>query len=64
MAAGSAIRLSLLEAAKAVEEVEQASIAYTGLGVSDFTIMEALQHKTPYPSIKSLKRCSYHDCCR
>lgn len=37
----------LWKAAKAVEKADRASIAGTGLGSSDFTIMEALLHKGP-----------------
>jgi MarR family 2-MHQ and catechol resistance regulon transcriptional repressor len=43
------IRLVLWKAAKAVEAVDRASIAGTGLHVSDFTILEALLHKGPLP---------------
>ena len=43
------IRLVLWKAAKAVEKVDKASIDQTGLGLSDFTIMEALLHKGPLP---------------
>ena len=39
----------LWKAAKAVEKVDKASIAKTGLGLSDFAIMEALLHKGPLP---------------
>ena len=49
MATGPHIRLVLWKAAKAVEEVDKASIAQTGLGLSDFTIMEALLHKGSLP---------------
>jgi len=49
MSTGPHIRLVLWKAAKAVEEVDKASIAQTGLGLSDFTIMEALLHKGPLP---------------
>ena len=49
MSSGPHIRLVLWKAAKAVEEVDKASIAQTGLGLSDFTIMEALLHKGPLP---------------
>ena len=49
MVTGPHIRLVLWKAAKAVEEVDKASIAQTGLGLSDFTIMEALLHKGPLP---------------
>ena len=49
MATGPHIRLVLWKAAKAVEKVDRASIAQTGLGLSDFTIMEALLHKGPLP---------------
>lgn len=37
----------LWKAAKAVERVDRESIDRTGLGLSDFTIMEALLHKGP-----------------
>jgi len=49
MSAGPYIRLVLWKAAKAVEKVDKASIAETGLGLSDFAIMEALLHKGPLP---------------
>jgi MarR family 2-MHQ and catechol resistance regulon transcriptional repressor len=49
METGPHIRLVLWKAAKAVEKVDKASIAQTGLGLSDFTIMEALLHKGPLP---------------
>ena len=49
METGPHIRLVLWKAAKAVEEIDRASIAQTGLGVSDFAIMEALFHKGPLP---------------
>ena len=45
METGPHIRLVLWKAAKAVEKVDKASIAQTGLGRSDFAIMEALLHK-------------------
>jgi MarR family 2-MHQ and catechol resistance regulon transcriptional repressor len=45
METGPHIRLVLWKAAKAVEKVDKASIAQTGLGLSDFAIMEALLHK-------------------
>lgn len=47
MQTGPHIRLVLWKAAKAVEKIDQASIAQTGLGFSDFAIMEALLHKGP-----------------
>jgi MarR family 2-MHQ and catechol resistance regulon transcriptional repressor len=47
MVTGPHIRLVLWKAAKAVEKVDKASIAETGLGLSDFAIMEALLHKGP-----------------
>jgi MarR family 2-MHQ and catechol resistance regulon transcriptional repressor len=47
METGSHIRLVLWKAAKAVEKVDRQSIDQTGLGLSDFTIMEALLHKGP-----------------
>ncbi len=43
------IRLILWKAAKAVEKVDRASIAKTGLQLSDFTIMEVLLHKGSLP---------------
>jgi MarR family 2-MHQ and catechol resistance regulon transcriptional repressor len=43
------IRLVLWKAAKAIESVDRASIAGTGLQVSEFTIMEVLLHKGPLP---------------
>ena len=49
MGTGPHIRLVLLKAAKAVEKVDKASIAQTGLGLSDFAIMEVLLHKGPLP---------------
>ena len=47
METGPHIRLVLWKAAKAVEKVDKASIAQTGLGRSDFAIMESLLHKGP-----------------
>ena len=49
MGTGPHIRLVLWKAAKAVEKVDKTSIAQTGLGLSDFAIMEALLHKGPLP---------------
>ena len=43
------IRLVLWKAAKSVEKVDRASIADTGLSLSDFQIMEVLLHKGPLP---------------
>ena len=43
------IRLILWKAAKAIEKVDRASIAETGLHLSDFQIMEVLLHKGPLP---------------
>ncbi len=43
------IRLVLWKAAKAIEKVDLASIAGTGLHLSDFQIMEVLLHKGPQP---------------
>jgi len=43
------IRLVLWKAAKAIENVDRASIAGTGLQLSEFTIMEVLLHKGPLP---------------
>ena len=47
METGPHIRLVLWKAAKAIERADLSSIAHTGLGLSDFTIMEALLHKGP-----------------
>ncbi len=47
METGSRIRLILWKAAKAVEKVDRAGIAETGLGLTDFAILEALLHKGP-----------------
>jgi len=49
METGPHIRLVLWKAAKAVERFDKASIAQTGLGLSDFAIMEALLHKGSLP---------------
>ena len=49
MESAAHIRLILGRAAKAVEKVDRASIAGTGLNVSDFSILEALLHKGPLP---------------
>ena len=49
METGAHIRLILWRAAKVVEKVDGASIAGTGLGPTDFAIMEALLHKGPLP---------------
>ena len=49
MESGAYIRLILARAAKAIEVVDRASIANTGLNVSDFGILEALLHKGPLP---------------
>ena len=43
------IRLVLWKAAKAIEQVDRASIADTGLQISEFTILEVLLHKGPLP---------------
>lgn len=47
METGSHIRLILWKSAKAVEKLDQESIARTGLSLTDFAIMEALLHKGP-----------------
>ena len=47
METGPRIRLVLWKAAKAVERIDQASIARTGLGFTEFAILEALFHKGP-----------------
>jgi MarR family 2-MHQ and catechol resistance regulon transcriptional repressor len=49
MASGTHIRLILGKASKAIEKFDGESIAQTGLGLSDFTIMEAFLHKGPLP---------------
>jgi MarR family 2-MHQ and catechol resistance regulon transcriptional repressor len=49
MLAGTNIRLVFGRAAKAIEAVDRASIAHTGLNFSDFSILEALLHKGPLP---------------
>jgi MarR family 2-MHQ and catechol resistance regulon transcriptional repressor len=47
MTTAAHIRLVLWKAAKAIEKVDRASIAGTGLQLSEFTIMEVLKHKGP-----------------
>jgi MarR family 2-MHQ and catechol resistance regulon transcriptional repressor len=47
MTTGAHIRLVLRKAEKAVQKIDRESIAGTGLGLSDFAIMEALLHKGP-----------------
>ena len=49
MESGARIRLILGRAAKAIDTADRASIAETGLNVSDFSILEALLHKGPLP---------------
>lgn len=49
METGSHIRLVLWKAAKAIDRVDRESILQTGLGLSDFAILEALLHKGPLP---------------
>ncbi len=49
MESGTHIRLIFGRAAKAIENVDRASIAGTGLNLSDFSILEALLHKGPLP---------------
>ncbi|MCG6894380.1 MAG: MarR family transcriptional regulator [Desulfobacteraceae bacterium] len=49
MASGPRIRLALWKAEKAVERVDRASIAGTGLQFTDFAILEVLLHKGPLP---------------
>jgi MarR family 2-MHQ and catechol resistance regulon transcriptional repressor len=49
METGPHIRLILWKAAKAYERVDKASILNTGLGLSDFAILEVLLHKGPLP---------------
>lgn len=43
------IRLVIWKAAKAIEKADRASIADTGLHLSEFTIMEVLLHRGPLP---------------
>jgi MarR family 2-MHQ and catechol resistance regulon transcriptional repressor len=43
------LRLVLWKAAKAVEQIDRASISSTGLCLSDFTILEVLLHKGSTP---------------
>ena len=47
MTTAAHIRLVLWKAAKTIEQVDRASIAHTGLQLSEFAIMEALLHKGP-----------------
>lgn len=49
METATRIRLVLWKAAKAVERVDRASIAGTGLLITEFGILEALLHKGPLP---------------
>jgi MarR family 2-MHQ and catechol resistance regulon transcriptional repressor len=49
MVTGTHLRLVLGRTAKAIEAIDRASIADTGLNVSDFSILEALLHKGPMP---------------
>ncbi len=49
MESGAHIRLILARAAKAIETLDRASIAQTGLNISDFAILEVLLHKGPLP---------------
>lgn len=46
---GPHIRLVLWRAEKAMATVDRESIAATGLGFSDFAMLEALYHKGPLP---------------
>ena len=46
---GPHIRLVLWRAEKAMATVDRQSIAATGLGFSDFAVLEALYHKGPLP---------------
>ncbi|MCF8078574.1 MAG: MarR family transcriptional regulator [Desulfobacterales bacterium] len=46
---GPHIRLVLWKAHKAVETVDKASIAATGLCLTDFAVLEAILHKGPMP---------------
>ena len=47
MTTAAHIRLVLWKTAKAIDKVDRASIADTGLQLSEFTIMEVLKHKGP-----------------
>jgi len=49
MTNASHIRLVLWKAAKAIEKVDHASIADSGLQLSEFGILEVLLHKGPLP---------------
>jgi MarR family 2-MHQ and catechol resistance regulon transcriptional repressor len=49
METGPYLRLLLWKAHKAAEAVDRGSIAITGLGLSDFAVLEALMHKGPMP---------------
>jgi MarR family 2-MHQ and catechol resistance regulon transcriptional repressor len=46
---GPHIRLLLWKAHKAVEWIDKSSICATGLGLSDFAVLEAVLHKGPMP---------------
>ena len=46
---GPHIRLVLWKAHKAVEMIDKKSIAATGLGLSDFAVLEAILHKGAMP---------------
>ena len=46
---GPHIRLVLWKAHKAVETIDKHSIVATGLGLSDFAVLEAVLHKGPLP---------------
>ena len=49
MESGPHIRLVLWKAHKAVESVDRASIAATGLNLTDFAVLEAILHKGAMP---------------
>ena len=49
MESAAHIRLVFWKANKAIEKADLASIADTGLTISDFTIMEVLLHRGPLP---------------
>ena len=49
MDSGAHLRLLLWKANKAIEKVDRASIAGTGMLLSEFTVMEVLLHKGPLP---------------
>ncbi len=49
METGAHLRLIFGKANKAIEQLDEASIAKSGINVTDFSIMEVLLHKGPMP---------------